>query len=98
MEKQNAKYECVYIIDAGLSDEDRQAIIDKFAALISKNGTLESTDEWGKRKLAYPIDYKTEGYYVLVNFECAADFPAELNRVFKITDGILRYLVVKKEA
>ena len=64
--------------------------------LIAKHGEVDSVDEWGKRRLAYEIDHKTEGYYVLVNFKSDADFPAELNRVMGITDGILRCMVIRK--
>ncbi len=96
MEKIIHNYETVMVIDAALTEEEIKATIAKFTDLISANGTLESVDEWGKRRLAYPIDYKTEGYYVLINFSCAVDFPAELERIYNITSGILRSLVVKK--
>ena len=71
---------------------------EKFTNLISSNGTVESVDEWGKRRLAYPIDYKTEGYYVLVNFSSKPEFPKELERIYGITEGVLRTIVIKKEA
>ena len=64
--------------------------------MVSANGTLDSVDEWGKRKLAYPINDETEGYYVLMNYSCEPEFPAELDRIAKITDGILRSLIIKK--
>ena len=91
------KYETIFVIDAALPDEQIEAISEKFQALISKNGEIESVDVWGKRKLAYPINYKTEGYYVLVNFSANADFPKELERIYGITEGIIRTIVVKKE-
>ncbi|MBE6904469.1 MAG: 30S ribosomal protein S6, partial [Ruminococcaceae bacterium] len=87
-------YETVMVIDAALTEEEIKATIAKFTDLISANGTLESVDEWGKRRLAYPIDYKTEGYYVLINFSSGVEFPAELERIYNITSGILRSLVV----
>lgn len=91
------KYETIFVIDAALPDEQIEALTEKFKALISKNGEIESVDVWGKRKLAYPINYKTEGYYVLVNFSANADFPKELERIYGITEGIIRTIVVKKE-
>ena len=77
-------------------EESVEALKTKFTDLISKNGTLGEVDEWGKRKLAYPINYETEGYYVLINFACEESFPAELDRVINITDGVLRSLIVAK--
>ena len=91
------KYETIFVLDAALEDEKLEALTEKFKALIAENGTVESVDVWGKRKLAYPIDFKTEGYYVLVNFSAKGDFPAELDRIYNITDGILRSLIIKCE-
>ena len=73
-----------------------KALTEKFKALIEANGTMESVNEWGKRKLAYDINYESEGYYVLYTFESKPDFPAELDRVFKITDGVMRSLTTVK--
>ena len=70
----------------------------KFKKLIEKHGTVESVDEWGKRRLAYPINKETDAYYVLFNFQSDAEFPAELDRITKITDGVLRSMIIKKEA
>jgi len=89
-------YETIFVIDASLPEEQITAITDKFKAMIEANGTVESVDVWGKRRLAYPINYKTEGYYVLVNFASEAEFVAELERVYNITDGILRTIVIRK--
>ena len=91
------KYETLFIISSAKSEEETTALVDKFKSLIEANGTIESVDEWGRRRLAYPIDDVAEGYYVLVNFAAKSDFPAELERVFGITDGILRSIVIKKE-
>ena len=91
------KYETLFVVDASKGEEETAALVDKFKSLIEANGTIESVDEWGRRRLAYPIDDVAEGYYVLVNFAAKADFPAELERVFGITDGILRSMVIKKE-
>ncbi len=96
MENIKNKYETIFVIDASLAEDQINAIVEKFKSLIAGNGTTESVDVWGKRRLAYPIDYKTEGYYVLVNFESQAEFIAELERVYNITDGILRTIVVRK--
>lgn len=94
MAKITAKYEVVYIIDCALGDEVANMVA-KFKALVEENGTLiGEVEEWGKRRLAYPINDINEGYYVLMNFESQPDFPAELDRVFKITDGIMRSLIV----
>lgn len=90
-------YELLYIIDNDLSDEAKEAVVEKINAIVVDNGgTVEGVDKWGTRKLAYPINYKTEGYYVLVNFTAEASLPAELERVMRITDSVVRFLVVKK--
>ena len=91
------KYETLFVVDASKGEEETAALVDKFKSLIEANGTIESVDEWGRRRLAYAIDDVAEGYYVLVNFAAKADFPAELERVFGITDGILRNMTIKKE-
>lgn len=96
-EKLTNSYETIFIIDATLDEENVNALKDKFTSLIQANGELESVDEWGKRRLAYEIDDKTEGFYVLVNFKSGADFPKELDRQYKITDGILRTIIIKKD-
>ena len=96
MEKTLNAYELMYVIDALKTEDEIAALVQKFSDLIAKHGEVESVDEWGKRRLAYEIDHKTEGYYVLVNFKSDADFPAELNRVMGITDGILRCMVIRK--
>ena len=97
MEKKLKSYETLFVINAELSEEDTKAVVEKFTALISQHGEIEECNEWGKRKLAYPIDYKTEGYYVLVTFKSEPDFPSELERIFNITDTILRSIVIAKE-
>ena len=93
------RYEMIYIIDTGLEEAARKELIEKVSALISANGgEVEKVDEtWGKRRLAYAIDYKTEGWYVLVNFKAPADLPRELERNLQINENVLRYLVVKLE-
>ena len=91
-----SKYEAAMIFSVKEGDEAVKALIEKFQALIAENGTVENVDDWGKRKLAYPINYETEGYYVLFSFTSGREFPKELDRIYKITDGILRSLIVKK--
>ena len=94
MAKVSAKYEILYILDPALGEEGIQALVEKFKAVVEAHGTLTSIEEWGKRKLAYEIDDQTEGYYVLMSFTSGAEFPAELDRVFGITDGIMRSMIV----
>jgi len=93
MAKTLANYELMYIIDALLDEEQTAAMVSKFKELIEANGTINELEEMGKRKLAYLIDDKPEGYYVLVKFTSGPDFPAELDRVLRITDGIMRSLI-----
>ena len=89
-------YEAMLVFSVKESEDAAKALVEKFKALVEKNGTVESVDEWGKRKLAYGIDYETEGYYALFNFSSEPEFPAELSRVLNITDGVLRSLIIKK--
>lgn len=96
MAKTTEKYELMYIINPNLSEEETAAVVEKFKALVEQNGTLEEMEEMGKRKLAYEINYISEGYYVLIKFTSGPDFPAELDRVLGITDGILRSLITRR--
>jgi small subunit ribosomal protein S6 len=90
------KYEMLYILDASLADEVRDGIIQKIEDLVSKNGgVIEKTDRWGLKKLQYPINYKSEGYYVLMTFEAAKTLIEEIKRVIGITDGVIRRLITK---
>ena len=89
----NNSYETMVVFSVANGEEAAQPLVEKFKALIEANGTLESVDEWGKRKLAYLINDEPEGYYVLVTFSAPTEFPAELDRVFKITDGVLRTMI-----
>ena len=98
MAKINANYEAVYILNPSLSEEQIAALVAKFKAVVEANGTVSEVDEWGKRRLAYPINDLMEGYYVLMNYESKPEFPAELERVMKITDGIMRCLITTVEA
>jgi len=97
MEKIINSYETLFIIDPQLTEEATKALVDKFSTLISENGTIESVNEWGKRRLAYPINDLNEGYYVLINFKSEGTLPLELERVFGITEGIMRSIVIRHE-
>lgn len=96
-EKLMHSYETIFIVDAGLDEEATKSVVEKFTNLIAANGTVEEVDEWGKRRLAYEINDKTEGYYVLVNFTSDADFPKELDRQYRITDTVLRTIIVRRD-
>ena len=97
MAKITANYEAVYILDPSLSEEAIASLIAKFKGVVEANGTVSEVDEWGKRRLAYPINDLLEGYYVLMTFNAAAAIPAELDRVFRITEGVLRSMIVCKD-
>lgn len=97
MAKISDKYEILYIINPTLDEEGIKAIVEKFKAMVEAEGTLTSIEEWGKRRLAYPINDLMEGYYVLMTFNAAAAIPAELDRIFRITDGVMRSLIVCKD-
>jgi len=98
MPKITGKYETIFIVDCSLGEEGVAAVVEKFRSLIEKNGTIGKVDDWGKRRFAYPINDLTEGYYTLIEFESAPDFPAELDRIYKITDGVMRSLIVAQDA
>ena len=89
-------YETLFVVDCSNGEEAVKELVNKFTALIEANGTIESVDEWGKRRLAYPINDMNDGYYVLVNFKSEGSFTAELERVFGITEGILRSIVIRQ--
>ena len=93
MAKTTEKYEVLYVLNPNLTEEETQAIVEKFKTLIEQNGTVDEMEEWGKRKLADEINYLTEGYYVLVKFTSGPELPAELDRILGITDGVIRSLV-----
>ena len=92
------QYEVMYIVDPTLEDQARADIIARFSGLVTQNGgTVDRVDEWGKRRLAYAINYKTDGYYVLMYIQAPADLPRELERNLQISESILRYLVIRFE-
>ena len=90
------KYEACMIFSVAGGEEAVAGLKEKFNALIAENGTVEGVDEWGKRKLAYLINDEAEGFYVFYTFTAAAEFPAELERVAGITEGVLRIMITKK--
>ena len=89
-----AKYETMLITSAALDEEASVALVAKFKTLIENNGTIDSVDEWGKRRLAYPINDENEGIDTVIKFQSAPEFPAELDRIYKITDGVLRSMII----
>ena len=91
------KYELVLVFSLSKGEEAVEALKAKFTGMISANGTLGEVEEWGKRKLAYAINYITEGYYVLISFTSAPEFPKELDRILRITDGVIRSMIVCKD-
>ena len=93
------QYEALYIIVPNQDEETTKASVEKFKGIVASNGgEVVAVDEWGKKRLAYPIAYKTEGYYVLMSFSCPPELPKELERNFKNDEAILRYLGTRKEA
>ncbi len=98
MAQVTAKYETVMVFSMKNGEESVNALVDKFNKLISDNGTIDNVDTWGQRQLAYPINDETVAYYVVVEFTSVPSFPAELDRIYKITDGVLRSLIVAKNA
>ncbi len=92
------QYEAMYVIDTQLEDTQRQDLIARFNAIVASNGgTVDRVDEWGKRRLAYSINYKTDGYYVLMYITAPPELPRELERNLQISDSVLRYLVTRFE-
>ncbi len=97
MAKINANYEAVIIFKPDLGEEATAALVEKFKTTVEQRGTVTEVDEWGKRHLAYPINDLTEGYYVLMTFTADAAFPAELDRLLRINDNVMRSLIVCKD-
>ena len=97
MAKINANYEALYILDPSLSEEQIAALVARFQSVVEANGTVSEVNEWGKRRLAYPINDEEEGVYTVINFTSEPSFPAELDRVYKITEGVMRSLIVAHE-
>jgi len=92
------KYEILYILSAELDDAARDGLIEKFQSIITNSGgEIESVDKWGLKKLAYPISYKQDGYYVVMTFASGAEIPAELERQMRISDEVMRFLVTVRK-
>lgn len=92
------KYETIIILDCESEEEAQKGLIERIKTVIEgAGGKIENIDEWGKKRLAYPINYKTEGYYVFIEFEAETNLPIELERIYRITDGILKGLIVRKD-
>lgn len=98
MAKTIATYETIFVVDLQPGEEAVKALVSKFTDLIAANGEVTEVNEWGKKRLAYPINDQNDGYYVLVNFKAPTEFIAELNRIYTITEGIMRSIVVRKDA
>ena len=94
MAKLSANYEAMFIIDPRKNEEETAALVERFKTLAEGNATQVEVDEWGKRRLAYPIEDQTDGHYVRMTFTATPVFPAELDRIFRITDGIMRSIIV----
>ena len=91
------KYEILFILDNAAAEEAKEAMIAKMTSLVTENGgSVEKVDKWGAKKLAYPVNYKTEGYYVLMNYECAPELISEMERQLRISDIAMRHMVIKK--
>lgn len=97
MAKLGEKYEAVVVFSLKNGEEAVQALVAKFSDLIKQNAELVNIDEWGKRKLAYDINYESEGYYVVYSFDSKPDFPMEFERIINITDGVMRSLVTLRK-
>lgn len=91
-------YEMIVILNTGLENSVKETVLNRLYDIIKENGTLGEVDDWGTRKLAYEINHKTEGNYVLINFEADPSIVKELERRAQITDQIMKYLVVNKES
>ena len=91
------KYETIFIINNEVGEDNVKALVEKFKSMLETSAQLENIDEWGKRKLAYPINDLNDGYYVFANFSAESNFPHELERIFKITEGIIKYIIIRKD-
>ncbi len=97
MAKINGKYETIFIVDLSIGEAEVAATVEKFKTLIEQNATDVTVNEWGKKRLAYPINDLYDGYYTLVEFSSNTEFPAELDRIYKITEGLMRSIIITKD-
>lgn len=91
------KYELVYVLKSSIGEEAIAEASKKIQDLVAANGSVTKVDDWGKRRLAYQIQDEKEGYYVILNFEADAEFPKELDRILKITDSVIRHLIIRED-
>ncbi|NLD19491.1 MAG: 30S ribosomal protein S6 [Clostridiales bacterium] len=91
------KYEVMFILDPTLDDEKKDATVETVKGIIATEGEVGNVDVWGMRKLAYPIEKKNEGYYVVIEFKAQPTLPKELDRRLKISDNVMRHLIVNKD-
>ncbi|MBC8587365.1 30S ribosomal protein S6 [Paratissierella segnis] len=91
------KYEAMLIFFPSLEEEKRNQLLDRFKGIIEADGSISNVDEWGIRKLAYLIEDIKEGYYVLINFEGTPEVIKEIDRVARISDGIMRHMIIKQD-
>lgn len=92
-----SKYESIFIVNSDLEEEAIKSTVEKIKTLVEGSAALDSIDEWGKRKLAYEVNKKNEGYFTLIEFTSDPEFPKELERIYRITDEVIKYLIIKKE-
>jgi len=91
------KYEAVFVFAPDMEEESRNSVVERFKGIIEANGTIEKIDEWGMRKLAFEINDYKEGYYTLLNFESNSDVVNELNRIAKITESVIRHMIIRED-
>ncbi|NMB03617.1 MAG: 30S ribosomal protein S6 [Tissierellia bacterium] len=92
------KYESILVFRPDMEDDAREQLLERFKSIIAAQGNVESVDDWGKKRLAYEIEKLQEGYYYLINFEASHDLPIELERNYKISDQVIRYNIIRKDA
>lgn len=95
--KRMTNYEVMFIIDPVLEDEKKNATVETVQQIISADGEVTKTDVWGMKKLAYPIQKKNDGYYVVVEFKASENLPKELDRRLKISDNVMRHMIINKD-
>lgn len=91
------KYEAVFVFAPDVDEEKRNGVVERFKGIIETDGSIDKIDEWGMRKLAFEINDYTEGYYTLLNFESSSDVINEMNRIAKITDSVIRHMIIREE-
>lgn len=92
-----SNYEVMFIVEAALEDDKKEAVVEMVKEIISADGEVGKVNVWGNKKLAYPINKKNEGYYVVIEFTANAGLPKELDRRLKISDSIIRHIIINKD-